>query len=528
MERAFPTLHREHFDVVVIGAGINGASAIQHLASAGYRCLIVDKGDFASGASGRSSRMLHIGLRYFETPHPLLHFGLRPGRLVTAVRLARQAMAAVEEHLADAADRIWPYRMCFPIYRDDPVKRWHVAAGLRLLSLLGKGRVHLDPEMVDRDYASKIPFFDDLRDTGSVRAIACYREFKFDWPERFCLDMLLDAERNRAVLANYCTAELGERDGKDGWTVTLHSTGNPSLKPAFVHASLVLNMAGTWIDDILPSHRGRIVRGTKGAHIVVEMPERYRGFGIATLSRLNQPFYILPLHKNLYSVGVTETLFEGDATDVACSDDEIDYLIDETNHVLPGRALRRPDVLRSWAGVRPLTYSATEPMGTRTRELHDLAGRGFPGVFALTGGPIMTHRSSGRLVLDTVAKRLPPSAPPGRIDFAPYRFSTGENSPPLLADEPEVRVSDIEFGVLKEHAKSLTDVLLRRTGLAWRRNLTRSEAELAAGVVAPLLDWSKEEKRVQVEAFMAFQDTVFRRPPAAERSPDTFKPKKGA
>ena len=516
MERAFPTLHRESFDIVVIGAGINGASAVQHLAAAGYRCLIVDKGDFASGASGRSSRMLHIGLRYFETPRPVVHFGLKPGRLVTAVRLARQAMSAVEEHLADAADRVWPYRMCFPIYRGDPVKRWHVATGLRLLSLLGKGRVPLDHEMVDRDHASKIPFFDDLRDTRNIRSVACYREFKFDWPERFCLDMLLDAERNRAILANYCAAELCERDGNRDWVVTLRSTRNPSLEPAVVRAPLVLNMAGTWIDDILPAHPDKIVQGTKGAHIVLEMPERYRGFGIATLSRQGRPFYVLPLHKNLYSVGVTETLFEGDATDVACSDDEIDYLIDETNYVLPGRALRRSDVLRSWAGVRPLTYSAAEPMGTRTRELHDLAGRGFPGVFALTAGPIMTHRSSGRLVLDTIAKRLPPSAPPGRIDFAPYRFSTGENSPPILADEPEVRVSDIEFGVLKEHAQSLTDVLLRRTGLAWRRTLTRREAESAAGIVAPLLDWSKDEKRLQVEEFLAFQETVFRRPAATE------------
>ncbi|NNF78984.1 MAG: FAD-dependent oxidoreductase, partial [Rhizobiales bacterium] len=92
MNRAFSDLHERRFDVIVIGGGINGASAAQNLSAGGYSCLVVDKGDFGSGASGRSARMLHPGLRYFEARKPLLHFGLHPGRFVDALRGARQAM----------------------------------------------------------------------------------------------------------------------------------------------------------------------------------------------------------------------------------------------------------------------------------------------------------------------------------------------------------------------------------------------------------------------------------------------------
>jgi len=277
---------------------------------------------------------------------------------------------------------------------------------------------------------------------------------------------------------------------------------------------LVLNLAGTWIDEVLPAeqHKDRLIQATKGIHIVVEMPDAYRGFGVASLNSVGEPYYVLPLHKNLYSIGVTETLFEGDATDISASDEEIDFLINETNALLPGRQLRRADVLRSWAGVRPLTFSKSHPKGSRARALHDLTERGFPGVFALTGGPIMTHRSAGRLALDAVASKLEPSGATGRIDTSPFAFSNSDNSPPFLADEPDVRIADIEFGVTGEHAQSLIDVLLRRTGLAWRRELAPREVEQAAQIVGPHLNWSADEKSAQIADYMAFQENVFRRP----------------
>ena len=106
------------YDVVVIGAGINGASAARELASAGYSVLLVDKQDFASGASSRSSRILHCGLRYFETPNPLRTFVFHPLRLAGAVRMAR---AGMEARGGPRELPMWLFRNTFSMRKEPPV-----------------------------------------------------------------------------------------------------------------------------------------------------------------------------------------------------------------------------------------------------------------------------------------------------------------------------------------------------------------------------------------------------------------------
>ena len=476
MESVIPDLQGRRFDVIVIGGGINGSSAAQNLAAEGYDCLVVDKEDFGSGASGRSGRMLHIGLRFFEARNPLRHFALHPGYFLNAVRGARQAMRGVSEHMVNAGKRIFRYRMCFPVYRDGDFKTWHLDTGLRLLSLLGDGRVQLDHEIVRQNHSEKVPFFEDFRDPDKLHSLACYNEFKFDWPERFCVDMLLDAQRNGATLVNYCAAGIETRKSNGDWAVSLRDAADRRLPPVEVTAPVVLNMAGTWTDDVLPSTPDKepIVHMTKGSHIVVEMPETYNGFGIAHVNRFGEPFYVLPLHKNLFSVGVTETPFDGDATNVSCTDDEVDFLIQECNSLLPGRRLSRKDVVSSWAGIRSLTPSE-DGLETRVRMLHDLTSKDYPGIFALTGGPIMTHRSTGRLILEAVAAQLEPSGEKRQINHEPFEFSDNGNSPAFLADEPEVRVADLENSVINEHAKTLTECVAasHQPGLAPEADISR-------------------------------------------------------
>ena len=85
--------------------------------------------------------------------------------------------------MVNAGKRIFRYRMCFPVYRDGDFKTWHLDTGLRLLSLLGDGRVQLDHEIVRQNHSEKVPFFEDFRDPDKLHSLACYNEFKFDWPE---------------------------------------------------------------------------------------------------------------------------------------------------------------------------------------------------------------------------------------------------------------------------------------------------------------------------------------------------------
>ena len=134
VERMRPPLNEldgEKYDAVIIGAGVNGASAAQHLSAAGYSVLLIDKGDFASGSSSRSSRLLHCGLRYLAPGASMWDFARHPGMLATALRMAKQAMESRAQLVTTAPERVRPMKFHFPIYRDGPYAKWQIGLAFR-------------------------------------------------------------------------------------------------------------------------------------------------------------------------------------------------------------------------------------------------------------------------------------------------------------------------------------------------------------------------------------------------------------
>src|SRR5690606_35197404 len=130
------------------------------------------------------------------------------------------------------------------------------------------------------------------------------------------------------------------------------------------------------------------------AHIVVRLPERYRRQGISTLNSEGEPFYCIPWH-DLHYIGPTETPFDGDPEDIRTDKQDLAFLLSETASLFPGLNVTAKDVLRTWAGMRTLTYDQANPKGNRSRRQHDLSADGLPGVYAMTAAPIMSHRGAG-------------------------------------------------------------------------------------------------------------------------------------
>ena len=137
-------LAKQTFDVVVIGAGINGSGAVQHLASRGYRVLIVDKGDFSQGATSRSSRILHCGLRHLMPGKSAWDFVRHPHRFWVACKNAQKSMRSRSQLATTMKPLVRPFNFCFPIYRDGPYASWQVDVAFRLLKLLGPGDLPLN------------------------------------------------------------------------------------------------------------------------------------------------------------------------------------------------------------------------------------------------------------------------------------------------------------------------------------------------------------------------------------------------
>ncbi|MGY2049682.1 FAD-dependent oxidoreductase [Methylobacterium sp. JK268] len=487
------------YDVVVIGGGINGTSAARELTAAGYKVLLAEKSDLAAGASSRSSRILHCGLRYFETPRPLRTFLSSPRRLAGAAGMARAAMQARAELSALRPEICKPFTMCFPVYRGDAVRGWHLDLGFRLLARLGPAHPSLDYRRVARDIDRHLPFAGDLRDRDRLRSVATYREYIIDSPDRLCVDAALEAESGGAELRLFTRAAIAGR-GAGGWRLRLSGDGRAET----VEAPVVLTLAGTWSDEVVagiaPGLQAPLVTGTKGAHVVVRLPPRYAGHGIACLHRGGMPFYCLPVGGDLFCFGPTETPYAGDAADAVATDEDVAFLLGEANFLLPGLRLRPADVVFTWAGVRPLGYDASQPMGRRVREIHDLASRGLPGIFAMTAGPVMSHLSAGRDLRAAVARVLAPSRPP------PARRLTAPRPDPQAGEAARLR-----HAIVAEHARDLAGILYTRTGLAWGRHLDRPAVEVAAEAVADLLGWSPGDVTVQVDRFMREQNTTFAR-----------------
>lgn len=498
------SLAGRRFDVAVIGAGVNGASAAQHLAADGYDVLLVDKGDFASGSSSRSSRLLHCGLRYLAPGSSLWEFVRHPSRLVTACRMARSAMQCRAEFVQTTPERVRPINFCFPFYADGPYAAWHIDAAFRLLANLGPRVVPLDYRRLPPQEALNTPLLKHLRDPASLRGVAMFREYQFDWPERIVVDSVLDAERLGATVRNYTAVSRLARRGDD-WEIALSDTLDGHAEPVSVTAMAVFNMAGIWIDEV--NHRidggkaSRRITGTKGAHIVVRLPTECHDYGIATLNRKNEPFYCIPW-RGLHYFGPTETLYEGDLDDISTTQNEIDWLVEEANHLLPGLAVKRDDVLFTWAGVRPLTYDPDQPMGARSRELHDLTAEGLPGLFAMTAGPIMTHRLAGREAAAALRSRVAPSGTRQEPSYRSWSLPRDPSSPPLLNHDDTIRLADVRYAAEHEHAETLLDILFRRTGAGWSETMARDGAQIAAQILGEVRDWPPERVEREVKHYV--------------------------
>jgi glycerol-3-phosphate dehydrogenase len=501
MRVALREIDGRKFDVAVIGAGVNGASAAQHLAAAGYDTLLVDKGDFASGSSSRSTRLLHCGLRYLAPGSSIWEFVQHPSRLAVALRMAKLAMEARRQFVQTTPERARELRFHFPIWRGGQYRAWQVRLALNLLASLAPKDVPLDHRVLTPDAAKAVPLVKGLRDWDALQGVAVFREYQFEWPERICMDAVLDAERLGAVARNYTAVQVLTRRG-DEWQITLADALSPG-ETATIRATTVFNMAGIWIDKVSGAagvKDARKILGTKGVHIMIRLPPDCAGIGLATLNRLSEGLYCVPW-RGMHYFGPTETVYEGDIDDIRPEEEEIEFLVAEANHLLPALRLARKDVLFAWAGVRPLTWDPALPKGKRSREVHDMTAHGMPGVYAMTAGPIMTHRSAGAEAVEAVARRLQPARPGHAVNYAARLYPENQNSPPLLDDYTGIKLADLRFAAEREQVTSLVDLLFRRVGAGWTRSMGHDAARRAAETVAGPLGWDAARIEAEVAAY---------------------------
>lgn len=382
--RVLPAMGLPDVDVVVVGAGIHGAGVAQAVAAAGYSVLILEQAAVASGTSGRSSKLIHGGLRYLETGQfRLVHECLRERAL-----LLRNAPGLV---------RLVPHHI--PVYRATRRRPALLRAGLGLYALLGG----LGPEVRFRALPrNDWPALDGLRQSG-LQAVYRYFDAQTD-----------DAELTRAVVRSAET--LGARllmparllDAvADRASVHVHyrdASGTSRL-----HCAALINAAGPWVDTVLrsiePATPGPDMERVAGSHIV--LPYRLmRGVYYTEAPRDGRAVFIMPWRDGQTLVGTTERRYQGDPATVAPSADEVAYLLEAARHYFPECTQLEP--VEAFAGLRTLPADEGSAfMRSRDTRLN-LSHHGR--VLSIYGGKLTAYRATAARALARIRVVLPERA----------------------------------------------------------------------------------------------------------------------
>ncbi|MEO8608668.1 MAG: glycerol-3-phosphate dehydrogenase/oxidase [Chloroflexota bacterium] len=539
------TLRKQpEISVLIVGGGVNGIGTFRDLALQGIDVLLVDKADFASGASAASSHMLHGGLRYLENAE---------------FRLVREALHERNRMLINAPHYAKPLPTTIPIFswfsgflnaplkflnlRDKPSERGAIIIeiGLRLYDWFTRdSRVMPTHRLIGRKESL------DLRPqlNHDIVCTAQYYDAWMPYPERICMEMVMDTEAMspKARALNYVAM-----DSASGDTVTLRD--ELSGETFTVKPKVVINAAGPWIDFANRSigKETHFIGGTKGSHILVDHHELHQ----ATLG--NEMFFenkdgritlFFPLMDKVL-IGTTDIRVD-DPEQTICTAEEVDYMLDLVNQVFPNIKLDRSHIVFKFSGVRPLPSTETSTTGQISRD-HSIRVTEpdqqiqFP-VLSLIGGKWTTFRAFSEQVTDKVLARFNIAR---KADTKQMSIGGGKNYPRTEAEqkawvaalaqetglaEEHIHIlferygtyarqvagfmadgedsmlqnhhsysrREIEFLALHEKVIHLEDLILRRSLMAMLGEVTGALLVELADVVGLVLGWSDGQKHAEI------------------------------
>ncbi|MBM3266124.1 MAG: glycerol-3-phosphate dehydrogenase/oxidase [Candidatus Sericytochromatia bacterium] len=399
-QAALLEMGRKHFDLVVIGGGICGAGIAHEAAARGLSVALVERLDFSSGTSSKSSKMLHGGLRYLEQ----FRFHLVGEALMERNRLFRQV-----PHLA----RELPF--IYPVESGRRLTLWQARLGITvyetLSSLTGfsasKWHGSLDPDAL----RAEEPCFEKADLIGALRYVDGLTD-----DARLVIDVVKAASLLGATVANYCQAEGFSYDRAHRVTgvIARDALGG---EPFEIRGHAVVNAAGPWLDAVNRLDRPdapRKLLPTKGIHVVVPSFTHGHALILKTLPHADgrrRYMFVIPWGERSL-IGTTDTANPGTADgdgyldrDTHATADEVGYLLGSVNAACPGMNLRADDVISAFGGWRPLVAPAHAEFESDISREHEIFETPS-GIWCLAGGKLTTYRVMARQLVDRVARSL--------------------------------------------------------------------------------------------------------------------------
>jgi glycerol-3-phosphate dehydrogenase len=459
------------FDVLVIGGGIVGAGVARDAALRGLRTLLVEQSDFASGTSGRSSRLLHGGLRY-----------LAQGRigLVREASLEKLRLSRMAAHLCQ------PLAFVFPAWKNRAWPYWKLVLGVRVYDLLcGGNNLGRSSTLNARSLLASLPA---LRPTGLAGGVRYFDALTND--ARLVIDTLRSARNAGALALNY-TAFVSGAHSSGGWACTIRD--QLSGKETEVRAGAVVNAAGAWASRFPQS--GVRLRLTKGVHLVIDRA-RLPVNDAVVLPEGQRILFVIPWGKRVI-LGTTDTDYEGDPGAVRTGRADVDYILGVVNTGFPGARIRIEDLIGVWAGVRPLLAPAREkPSAPSDISRSHSIRMTEPGWFDVAGGKLTVYRLMAEQAIDRVGSWMGLPLPPSRTASLPL-----EGGPASGILPPPVEQAVVQECCRREWAVHLGDVMRRRTSWHYYHANHEHIAGLAAQWMAEELGWTRERTAFELEQY---------------------------
>jgi len=502
-------MRSESFDLLVVGGGIVGAGIARDAAMRGLTTALLEREDFASGTSGKTSRLVHGGLRYLRN---------------LKIGLVRQAVRERDVLLRQAPNLVRPLAFALPVYRGRGLRRTTIRLGLFVYDSLSRAKIlprrrwlssealrFIEPELTERGLLGGGLYYDAVANDG-----------------RLVLAVVRAAADAGAVIANHAeVAELLRPQGRVVGARVLDRISNESFD---VRASVVVNATGVWLDRLRDRPAGpRTLRPTKGIHIFLPRARVGNRAAVAlNTTRDDRTIFVLPWGA-LTLVGTTDTYYPGDPDRVVPEAEDVAYLLEGVNEAFPMARVGFGDVVSAYAGLRPLVGGRSSTKESDISREHEIF-EDPDGLISIAGGKLTTHRAMAEDVVDRACRRLRRalacrteatplgSASDAEASFRALGFDEGtaahlsaRHSPEAIRpflDSPRGRErilhalphlwAEVDIAVEGEMALTLADVMVRRLGLFYESaDQGLSVAVEVADRIAARLGW--EPYRVERE-----------------------------
>jgi glycerol-3-phosphate dehydrogenase len=524
----------QHFQVVIIGGGINGVALARECARAGKRTLLVEQNDFASGVTSRSTRIIHGGLRYLEH-----------GEL----GLVRESVRERERLLRERSHLVHPVHFLLLLNEQSQRSALKVRAGLWLYQRFAARKSADLSEM-------ELVRVERALDAGHQWSIFNYEDAQCEFPERLVAEWMMEAAEAGAVIRNHC--EVLAVDVAQGRARGVLLRDRISGKDERVEGGWIVNCTGPWADRVCQRSAVRtsqpMLGGVRGSHIVLP---RFSGAPTAALyteAPDGRPVFVLPWNEQML-VGTTEIPDTSDPAKAMPSNEEIEYLLRTLTTLFPKAKISAHDIKYAFAGVRPLPNSPENKASAVTRRhfLHDHTADGAARLISVIGGKLTTAASLARecarkigitvsepkmlamgpggsldpmfdqAILDVAragsvseetARGMMEWHGPRAMDIARMALVSAELRAPICPHTSHI-IAEVVEAYRREFALTMGDVLLRRIPVALGPCWSESCSREAAARIGAVLGWNEQDLGANLESFEMERTTFLTRPSRA-------------